>query len=84
MIHLQRVKSQPDVRDNFKELRFYKRPIKKPKIKLLKNNDLLSELPFYEQLNLIKINYAIREYAISYKVKLVEKKDPIKQLESSK
>ena len=45
---------------------------------------MLSELPFYEELSLIKTNHAFSGYAISYKVELVEKKDPIKQLEPSK
>ena len=45
---------------------------------------MLSKLPFYEELNVIKTNHAFRAYAMSYKVELVEKKDPIKQLEASK
>ena len=45
---------------------------------------MLSELPFYEELNVIKTNHAFRSYVTSYKVELVEKKDPIKQLEASK
>ena len=45
---------------------------------------MLSILPFYEELNLIKINHAFRWYALSYKVELVEKKGPIEQLEASK
>ena len=44
---------------------------------------MLSELPFYEELNVIKTK-AFIGYAMSYKVKLVEKKDHIKQLEASK
>ena len=32
---------------------FYNKPIKKPKVKRLKNIDRLIELPFYEQLGLI-------------------------------
>ena len=56
----------------------------KPKTKSLKNIDLLSELPFYEELNVIKTNSAFRGYGMCYKVELVEKKDPIKQLEGSK
>ena len=32
----------------FKELSFYNKPIEKPKIRLLKNIDLLAEQPFYE------------------------------------
>ena len=45
-------------------------------MKRLKNIDLLSELPFYEELNVIEINYAFRGYAMSYKVEIIEKKDP--------
>ena len=45
---------------------------------------MLSELPLYEELNVIKTNHAFRGYATSYKVKLFEKKDPIEQLEGSK
>ena len=52
-------------------------------VKSLKTIDLLSELPFYEELNVIKTNHAFRGYAMSYKVELVEKKDPTEQLEAS-
>ena len=45
---------------------------------------MLSELPFYEELNVIRTDHALREYAMSYKVELIEKKDPAKQLEASK
>ena len=45
---------------------------------------MLSELPFYEELNVIKINQAFRWYAMSYKVEMIERKDPITQLEASK
>ena len=45
---------------------------------------MLSELPFYEKLNVIKTNHAFRGYAISYKIEITEKEDPIKQLEVSK
>ena len=41
-------------------------------------------LPFYEELNVIKTNHAFRGYAVSYKVEIIEKKDPIKRLEASK
>ena len=47
-------KSHPDVINYFKELPFYNTYIEKPKIKRLKNIDLLSKLPFYEELNLFK------------------------------
>ena len=79
-----KIKSHPDVLYYCKELLFYNKHIEKPKIKRLKNIDLLSELPFYEELNVIKTNHAFRGYAMSYKVEIIEKKDPIKQLEASK
>ena len=84
MTALKKVKSHLDVVEYFKELPFYNKHIEKPKIKCLKNIDLLSELPFYEELNVIKTNHAFRGYAMSYKVEIIEKKDPIKQLEASK
>ena len=83
-IKKKKVKSHPSVVDYFKKLPFYKKRIEKPKIKRLKDIDLLSELPFYEELNVIKTNHAFQRNAISYKVQLVEKKDPIKQLEAIK
>ena len=84
MTVLKKVKSYPDVVDYFKQLPFYNKHIEKLKIKLLKNTDLLSELLFYEELNVIKTNHAFRGYAMSYKVEIIEKKDPIKQLKASK
>ena len=51
---------------------------------MLRNIDLLSELPFYEELSIIKTNNAFRGYTISFKVQIIEKKDPINQLEVSK
>ena len=84
MTALKKVKSHPDVVNYFKELPLYNKHIEKPKVKRLKNIDLLCELPFYEELNVIKTNHTIRGYAMSYKVEIIEKKDPIKQLEASK
>ena len=76
---LKKIKSHPDVVDYFKELPFYNKHIEKPRVKFLKNIDLLSKLSFYEELNVIKSNHAFRGYAMSYKVKLVGKKNPIEQ-----
>ena len=45
---------------------------------------MLSELLFYEGLNVIKTDHARKGYALSKKVKLVEKNDPLIQLEVSK
>ena len=78
------VLSKIDTVEYFKELPFYKKPIEKPKLKRLKNIDRLVELPFYKQLSVTKLNQAFQEYAMSYKVELIEKKDPIVQLEASK
>ena len=84
MAVLSKIKSHLDVVGRFKELPFYKKSIKKPKAKRLKNIDHLAELPFHEQLSVIKTNQAFRGYAMSYKVEIVERKDPIVQLEASK
>ena len=69
--------------NNFKELSFYNKPIEKPRIKHLKNINLLPELPFYKQLSIIKANQGFKGYAI-YKVEIVKRKDLILQLEASK
>ena len=71
------IKSHPHMLDYFKELPFYNKQVKKPKIKRLKNIDLLSELPFYEELNVVKTNHAFRGYTMSYKVEIIEKKDQL-------
>ena len=61
MTVLKKIKPHPDAINYFKELLFYNTYIKKPKIKQLKNTDLLSELPFYEELNVIKTDHAFRD-----------------------
>ena len=63
----------------FQKLLFYYVIIEKPKIKGLRNVDLLLELPFYDELNIIQ-----RWYARSYKVEIVDSKEPLAQLEASK
>ena len=81
---LSKIKSHSDAVDYFKELPFYNKPIEKPKVKRLKNIDRLAELPFYEQLSVIKTNQVFRGYAMSYKVEIIERKYPIVPLEASK
>ena len=71
MTALQKFRSHPNVVDYFKELPFYNEHIKNPKIKRLKSINLLSELPFYKELNVIKANHAFRGYAMSYKVETI-------------
>ena len=56
MAVLSKVKPHSDAVDYFKELFFDNKLIKKPKVKRLKNIDELAELPFYEQLTVIKTN----------------------------
>ena len=78
MAILSKIKSHSDVINYFKELPFYNKPIEKP-VKRLKNID-----PLAEQLSVIKTDQAFKGYAMSYKVEIIEKKDPILQLEASK
>ena len=84
MTVLKKIKSHPNVVGYSKELPFYNKHIEKPRVKRLKNIDLLSELPFYEELNVVKTDHAFRGYAMSYKVEIVEKKDQLIQVEASK
>ena len=81
---LSKIKPHFHAVDYFKELSFYNKPIQKPNVKRLKNIDRLAELLFYGQLSVIKRDQAFRGYAMSYKVELIERKDPILQLETSK
>ena len=78
-----KTKCHPGVVDYFNEISFSNKSIEKTKINCLKNIDLLSELPFYEELNVIKTNHVFTGYAVSYKVEIIEKKDPITELEAS-
>ena len=50
----EKVESHPHVVGYSKELPFYNGYLEKAKIKRLKNIDLLSKLPFYEELNVMK------------------------------
>ena len=58
--------------------------MKNLRLKKLSNIKLLQELPFYNELNLIKSSNAFSEYARSYKVEIVDHKDPLVQLQASK
>ena len=77
-------KSHFDTVDYFKELPLYNKPIEKPNVKRLKNIYQLAELPFYKQLSVIKTNQVFKGYAMSYKVDMIERTDPMVQLEASK
>ena len=79
-----KINFHPYVINYFRELLFYDIYIEHPKIKRFKNIDLLSELLFYEELNVIKTDNTFKGCAMSCKVKLVEEKWSIIQLEASK
>ena len=84
MAILSKVRSHFDAVDNFEEPSFWNKSIKKSKVKRLKSIDRLAELSFYEQLSAIKSNQAFRRYAMSYRVEIIERKDPIVQLKAIK
>ena len=79
MAILSKIKSHSDAVDYCKELPSYNKAIEKQNVKRLRNIDRLAE-----QLSIIKTNEAFKGYAMSFKVKIIEKKDPIVQLEASK
>ena len=58
--------------------------LEKPKIKHLSNIDLLHELPFYDNVSVVEISKALKEYARNYKMEIVDSKDPLAQLKASK
>ena len=58
--------------------------IKNDAVKKYCNATLMSKLPFYEDLDVKEISDAFKRYAKSYRVEIVDKKDPMIQLYSSK
>ena len=58
--------------------------IEKPGIKKSSNIELLHELPFYDELSITEVSKAFKRYARSDKVEIVDHKDPLVQLETSK
>ena len=68
----------------FQILPFYNVLTEKPKIKHLSNIELLHELSFYDELRVVKKSNAFKGYARSYKVEIIDPKDPLVQLEASK
>ena len=67
----------------FKKLSFYDALIKK-KIKRINNINTLRELPFYDELNMVKISKAFKEHARSYSIEIIDSKDPSVQLTINK
>ena len=68
MAILSKIKSNFDAINYFKELPFYNKSIERL-IKRLKKIDSLVELPFYEQLSVIKTDQASKGYAKHIKLK---------------
>ena len=76
--------NEKEAKKLFQELTFYNVLIENPKIKHLSNIELLHELPFFDELNVVEISKAFKGYARSYKVDITDLKDPLAQLEASK
>ena len=77
------ITSQPDVINYFKELPFYYTYIEKPHIKRLRNIDLLSKHLFLWRIDCHE-KKTFKWYAMTCKVEILEKEDPLIQLEASK
>ena len=68
----------------FNKLAIYNALIEKPYIKRLNNIDMLRELPFYNELSIVKTSKAFKRYARSYSIEITDSKDPSVQLAISK
>ena len=58
--------------------------IKSDVVKKFSNVELMSELPFYKDLSVKEVREAFKRYAKSFRVEIVDRKDSIIQLYSSK
>ena len=76
--------NEKEATELFQILPFCNFLIKKPKIKHLSNIQLLHELPFYDELSVVEISKAFKRYARSYKIEIIDSKDPLAQIEASK
>ena len=77
-------KSFWDTKKLFQILLFYNVFIEKPKIKHLSSIELLHELPFYDELGIVKKSKAFEGYARSYRDEIIDSRDPLVQLEVGK
>ena len=73
-----------DESEIFKILPFYSSHIDQPKIKKINNVQLVKELPFYDELSIVKNKTAFSGYARSYKKEIADKRDVIVKLKASK
>ena len=70
-------------KESLRILPFYNTFIEVPKVKKISNVELLKELPFYDELSIVKNKTAFSGYTQSYKIDIVDKKDVIIQLKVS-
>ena len=75
--------NEKEAKSLFQTLPFYVL-IERPEIKKSSNVELLHELPFYDEMSITEVSKAFKRYARSYKVEIVDHKDPLVQLEASK
>ena len=66
-----------------KSYHFLETYVEKPEVKKLNNVELLKELPFYDELNIVKNKTAFSGYARSCKIEIVDKRDVLVQLKAS-
>ena len=76
--------NEKKAKELFQILPFYNVLIKKTKINHLSNTELLHELPLYDELSDVEISKALKRYVRSYKIEIIDSKDPLAQLEASK
>ena len=67
----------------FKILSFYDTYTEKLNVRKLNNVQLLKELPFYDELSIVKNKTAFSGYAQSYKIGNIDKRDVLIQLKAS-
>ena len=72
-----------DANKIFKILPFYNTFIHKLKVRKLNNVQLLKQLPFYDELSIVKNKIAFSGSAQSYKIEIFDKKDVVVQLKAS-
>ena len=66
---------QLSIKKLLSEQPFHKQPIKKPRIKKLSNQELLRELPCYDDINISKNVRTFRGYAETYKVETISNRN---------
>ena len=72
-----------DANKIFHVLPLYSTYTERLEIKKLSNVELLKELPFYDELSIVKNQSAFSGYARSYKIEIIDKRDVIIQLKAS-